>query len=541
MTEVAIAALLGGCAYLISNSKKSTTENFEYKLSKQNTTINDNLLQTSMNPASNITLRNSMDKYVNNTKSLTNQKESFQSNFSHNNMVPFYNNNSYGYDNETYTNDSRLDTYTGMGSQSISKEETSTLFKPSDNMQNVYGNQNQNDFLQSRVNESSRHANSKPWNEIQEGPGNLGFNSSMQYRDETKPKNVDELRTENNPKLEYLQNYNAPAYKPNKAGVLGKIVKKTPDTYHVNEGMGGMGPASGIEQPKQQPHQMMTNENRDTTSVMYYGARGGSEKLTYNKGQNEESKKIQLPSNPFTNLSSQNVYPTTDQNYGKQGFNILDNNRSSKNDNYFGNIKSEIVSNVIKPISNSLKYTKRGNLIHNPNPIGNIGGTSKKPIVYNPYEQTPVTNREMTGKSINHLNIQNQSGDGYITTNPYLTNTQRQSTNQSYMGNAAGMNNMKSYEAQYNQRNIEKPSDNRTSLGNMSLYSGNINASINGHEQSNERGNALYAPSNDTPNTQFIGQFTKQTQAYETTNVLDSQMLKAFKENPYTHSLSSVA
>jgi hypothetical protein len=542
MTEVAVVALLGGCAYLISNQKKNSVENFEDQNNvKKNKIINDNLLQTSMNPNSNVTLRNTMDKYVDNTKKLTNQKESINSQYTHNNMVPFYNNNSYGYDNDSYANDSRLDTYTGMGSQSFSKQETATLFKPSDNTQNVYGNQNQNDFLQSRVNESSRHANAKPWTEIREGPGELGFNSSAQYRDETRPKTVDELRAANNPKSVYELNYKAPAYKPNQSGQLGKIVKKTPDTYHVNEGMGGMGPAYGYDQPTQKPEQMMTQENRDTTSVMYYGARGGAEKLSYNKPQNEESKRIQLPSNPFSNLSSQNVYPTSDQNYGKHGFNILENNRSSKNENYFGNIKSEIVSNVVSPIANGLKYTKRNNLVDNPNPIGNVGTTNKKPIVYNPYEQAPVTNRQMMSESINHLNVQNQTSTGYITSNPYVTTTQRQSTNQSYMGNASGANNMKSYEAQYNQQNIQKPFENRMALGNMSLFNGSVNASITGHEQSNERGNALYAPSNDTPNTQFLGQMTKQTQSYETKNELDSQMLKAFKENPYTHSLNSVA
>jgi len=201
MTEVAVVALLGGCAYLISNQKKNSVENFEDQNNvKKNKIINDNLLQTSMNPNSNVTLRNTMDKYVDNTKKLTNQKESINSQYTHNNMVPFYNNNSYGYDNDSYANDSRLDTYTGMGSQSFSKQETATLFKPSDNTQNVYGNQNQNDFLQSRVNESNRHANAKPWTEIREGPGELGFNSSVQYRDETRPKTVDELRAANNPK-----------------------------------------------------------------------------------------------------------------------------------------------------------------------------------------------------------------------------------------------------------------------------------------------------------------------------------------------------
>ena len=121
-----------------------------------------------------------------------------------------------------------------------------------------------------------------------------------------------------------------------------------------------------------------------------------------------------------------------------------------------------------------------------------------------------------------------------------MNNTQRQSTSHSVMGGASGMSHYKSYDAEYNQRNIQKPYENRMATGNMSLYNGNINASINGHEQCNVRTNALYAPSNDTPNTNVLGQFTKQNQKYELPTI-DNSILKAFKENPYTHSLSSVA
>jgi len=48
----------------------------------------------------------------------------------------------------------------------------------------------------------------------------------------------------------------------------------------------------------------------------------------------------------------------------------------------------------------------------------------------------------------------------------------------------------------------------------------------------------LYAPTNDTPH--LLGEVTKQTQTYELPR-MDNSILKAFKENPYTHSLSSVA
>ena len=51
-------------------------------------------------------------------------------------------------------NKSILDNYTGAGTYDIQKNEVAQLFKPQDNTQNVYGNQNSNDFLQSRMNTS---------------------------------------------------------------------------------------------------------------------------------------------------------------------------------------------------------------------------------------------------------------------------------------------------------------------------------------------------------------------------------------------------
>lgn len=519
MTEVVIATVLLGSAYLLSNQKSK--ENFEEQIVKPTIT---NTLQNRMEP----TILNPKTEKLNTTVDKYFDKTVLNGPFSHNNMTPFYKNNSYG--NNNYVNDNRLDTYTGSGSNNIVKQETATLFKPQDNLQNVFGNQNQNDFLQSRVNESSRHANSKPWEEIREGPGDLGFNSSMQYRDQTQPKTVDQLRTANNPKSVYHLNYKSPAYKPNQSGQIGKMIKKTPDTYYVNEGSGGMGPARGLEQPTQKPLQMLTNENRDDTSVLYYGARGTNTNV-YTKGSNEESKKIQLPANPFTNLSSQ-VFQVSD--HGKESFKLLDNNRTTKQD-YFGNIKGQFMSNVVSPIANQLKYTKKSNLIEHPNPVGFMGTTQLKPIVFNPY--APTTNREMMSETKPHLNFQGQS-TSYINSNPYISNTQRQTTSHSVMGGASGVSQYKSYDAEYNQRNIQKPYENRMATGNMSLYNGNINASINGHEQCNVRTNALYAPSNDTPH--ILGQFTKQNQKYELPTI-DNSILKAFKENPYTHSLSSVA
>ncbi|ADX05850.1 hypothetical protein 162322352 [Organic Lake phycodnavirus 1] len=520
MTELVVATMLLGGAYLVSNKKKENFEEIDVNLKKS---IVNNSSKSTLAPKSE-PLTTSVQKFF------PSEENSPNSNFTHNNMTPFFKKKSYG--NNLFNSDNRLDTYTGSGSNTIVKKETATLFKPQDNVQNVFGNPNENDFLQSRVIESKRHANTKPWKEIREGPGDLGFNSGAQYRDQTRPKTVDQLRVANNPKSEYNNNYQAPAYKPSQSGQIGKTIKKNPDTYHVNDGVGGMGPARGMDKQGEKPLQMLTHEHRENTSVSYYGARGASSNTTYTKGNNEESKKIQLPGNPFTNMSSQSVFHVSD--HGKNGINVLENNRSTKQD-YFGAIKGQLYANTVEPIVNQWRPTKKP--IEHPNPVGFMGNTQKKHMVSNEY--APTTNREMMSETKPHMNVQGHNSHSYIQTNPYSSKSQRHTTSHSVLGNAGGISAKTSYDATYNQRNIQKPYENRIATGNMSLYNGNINASINGREQSNIRGNALYAPSNDTPH--ILGETTKQTQKYESPQGIDNSILKAFKENPYTHSLSSVA
>jgi hypothetical protein len=83
------------------------------------------------------------------------------------------------------------------------------LFEPNENYQWAHGAPNENDFYQSRVNASMKMANTLPFKQEQVAPGlglgyntqgGDGFNSGMMERDSWKPKTVDELRTDNNPR-----------------------------------------------------------------------------------------------------------------------------------------------------------------------------------------------------------------------------------------------------------------------------------------------------------------------------------------------------
>jgi hypothetical protein len=508
-------------------------------------TVLNNIDRTSLNTNNKGVYSQYQDKYIKPTvevgefMSLTGEKVD---NFKHNNMNVFYNNKSnglYTQPNFNNLNENRLDNYTGMGSNTIEKTEISSLFKPQEHIQNVYGSQNQSDFLQSRVNESLRHANTKPWQEVQEAPGSTGFNTAVENRDKWMPKKVNELRVANNPKSNYELNYVAPAFKMGEHAQLGKMIQKGPEKYHIN-GTNGMGAPQGILKPTQMSEQMLTNEHRENTSVAYYGPRN-VDSAGYVKGKYEEAHKNQLPANPYLNLAANNVFPTSEQNYGKDTYKSYTNNRDASGE-YFGAVRGLFMANVVNPIVNGLKHTKKTNVIDNSNQIGYMSGNIKHTI-QNDIAPAP-TNRQMQEERIglNHLQV-NRFNDptGYLTANPYLVGTQRESTTYSNLGNAKGLANTRSYQAEYNQRSYEKPSENRIASGNTNVFNNVMNVNNSKTEISNERVQPVYIPT--VPQINHLGNNTTQKQEYKNINdeYLQADLLKAFKQNPYTKPIGSVA
>jgi len=456
----------------------------------------------------------------------------------HNNMNSFYNNKSNGaFSQDKYNKvDITMDNYTGAGSMQIEKSAVSCFFKPHENMQNVYGNQNQSEFMQSRVVESQRFANSKPWEEVRVAPGTSGFNSGMENREKWIDKTVDQLRITNNPKADTPTNYVPPAYKMGDHAMIGKTINKKPDTYHVNNEMKGN--AKGILKPTQSSEQMLTDENREHTSVSYFGTRV-ADTAGYVKGEYDESHKQCLPANPYLNLTGTQVFPTTEQNYGKSSYKSYNNNRNSETE-YMGAVKGLFMANVVNPIVNGLKHTKKENFVETPQNINITGAV--KPAVYDG-TTAPVTNRQIQVNRIgtNYMQVNRQSSDGYMTSNPYLNGQQRETTEGSYMGNAGGLPGTKSYNAEYNQREFGKPITNRTPVGNTSVFNNSMNVQMKECNPTNTWTPIKYNPT--APNIQQIGMNTTMPNEYRNVNdeYLQADMLKAFKQNPYTKPIGSVA
>lgn len=570
MAQIAIPLVVVGVLYLISNDKKNEKFTNPMDLAAVSNDPNADKLNNDVNPNEKSTFYNNIDstklntnnegvysqyqdKYLLKNPKKQNGKNEFQNlagntmtynDINHNNMQIFYNNKSNGASSQLkYDNDLKLDTYSGSGSLSIEKREVSSFFKPAES-QNVYGTQNQSDFFQSRVNESLRHANTKPWAEIKDSAGTLGFNSAVVDRDKWLPKKVDELRTTNNPKSNYELNYQSPAYQPtavDRSSDVNKInmVKKKPDTYHMNSGVGGMGPAIGEAKPTQFSEQMLTDENREHTSVSYYGVKSALETQGYVQGQTNEPHRDELPTNSFINLTGNHIYPHNSNT--KDSYKAYSNSRDV-NAGYFGNLQGTFMQNIVDPLVKGLKHTKKTNFTENKT-NGNLSGGIKH-MVFNPNEHLTATNREMTGEKIglNHLNFERQNPNGYINSNPYLPSTQRE-TSSSQMGIATSKLPMgKSYDAEYNQRSFEKPTVGRTNIGNMSLFNSETNVAITGRELCNDRGTPIFVP-NITPHHGQLGTNTIQPQNYNNINESYNHpdLLKAFKNNPYTQPLNSVA
>ena len=592
MAQIAIPLLLLGTAVLISNDKNENEENEEEcvgvgkenmanlsdidprgdLLSKEYSNFYPNIAKSDNNMNNQQEVSQYQDKYFLNNISSEEQSSSNTSDnifknlageqikyedINHNNMNLYYGDKSNGVD--SINTSSILDSYTGQGTYDIKKEEIATMFKPEDNTQNVYGNQNQNEFFQSRVNTSLRHANNKPWEEIRVAPGlgkkyddnviTSGYNNYNESRDMWLPKGVDELRASNNPKNIYcLHDHMGPAIKPvQNRGQQGKIVKKTPDSYFVNKDNLGM--IAGTSGPKMHTvgsHQMLTNENRDNTSVEYYGTRINKNSSSYAKQNYLDSNKQQLDAVPITNRVDTTTNPTSEQNFGKTSYSTYNNNRNTTKTSHFGGMGTT-VSSIVQPIMNGLRHSKKVNTTTSLQSSGNVGLNNVAAHAIRNKQQVFTTNREMyeCDLNMNHLNVQKQQDSAYMNVNPVLNATQRNSMNQSETGPAAShLSGNMSYVAQYNQKNNNRVyASDVQSNGNISLFNNKIVAQVNAKECENTRSTPIYAPkptSYQHP-SDSLGTVTSMPQNYQeiSNSQLDSSLLNAFKSNPYTQPLNS--
>lgn len=480
--------------------------------------------------------------------------------FKHNNMVPFQGGKIKGYTYDVNISESVLDNMNGSGSQVIKKIEQAPLFKPEDNVQWAYGAPNNSDFFQSRVNPGMWNNNVKNFNTEMVGPGlNLGFttngsggyNSGMEARDCWLPKTVDELRVVTNPKLEYTQvNLEGPANSLVKnVGILGRVEKQNPDKFFINTQDRWLTTTGAEKGETLRPIQELGVIKRNDVKNNYVGPAISDGTVSYATTNFEQPKRSQLSAVDVP-ISCATGRGPIHENNKKKTHTIYNNNRSkiSQPDTMRSGFSGAIGA-VIAPILDILRPSKKEETINNVRIYGDAAPYIPNGYVNNPNDITPTTIRETTLYSP-QFNIGNQKESIYVNNYTLTDPTQRDTTNCSTLGNVGGKSNQEGdmlYDAVYRQTNNEiKSSDviyNRTNHGNTNFFNNETNVQVrkmtpvcNPNIFNTANSVVKRPPSKYTYGKVNVPQYYNECVGCDR---IDGNLLQAFRNNPYTHSLTS--
>lgn len=486
--------------------------------------------------------------------------------FKHNNMVPFYGGKPKGNTFHANTAESVLDNMVGSGSQTIKKIEQAPLFKPEQNMQWTFGTPNNSDFYQSRVNPGMKVNNVKPFDTIMVAPGldksdtingSGGYNSGMESRDKWLPYTVDELRVATNPKLEYtLDGLEGAANSYIKAvpikEMLGRIEKQRPDRFYINSQDRYFTTTGAAKGEALRPIQEMGIIKKNDGLTEYVGPAAPADiKGGYAPENFEPSKRVQLECLDVKPSSAVGRAPIEGGNIRIRSHTNHHTNRSLlKQPDTIRSGFSGAIGAVIAPILDAFRPTRKEETLNSVRVYGVAKSATPGGYVINPLDTTKTTNKETTLYSPT-FQINNQKESMYVNnyTNPDLT--QRDTTSCEYYTAAGGYSStygQMNYDAAYNQHNNDIKTStikNRPNQGGMQLFDPYMNITTTREDQT-RFDNWMAPPSSVTPAPPSVNTYgaIRAPQYYDQCygcERINPDILKAFKDNPYTHSLTDSA
>jgi len=485
--------------------------------------------------------------------------------FKHNNMVPFNGGKVKGRSYDVNIAETVLDNMIGSGSQVIKKIEQAPLFKPQENMNWTYGAPNQSDFYQSRVIPGMKNNNVKPFDSVMVGPGldqgygmngSNGFNSGMEARDKWLPKTVDQLRVDTNPKLEYeLAGHEGPADSFIKTApttqMLGRVEKQRPDTFFINTQDRWLTTTGASKGETQRPTQEMGVIRRNDIPIDYMGPAGSIEVKAATAPQNyEPAKRHEVLEGMVNHSRAAGRGDHTDKDSFLKSHTNYENHRSTvKQPDTMRSGFGGAIGAVIAPLMDFLRPTRKDETINSVRIYGDVGTSVPKSYVINPQDTTPTTIKETTLHSLD-FNINNQKESIYVNnyTSPDLT--QRDTTSAEYYtaagGYATGYGDM-NYDAAYRQHNNDikaqtiynRPNQGGTQLFNQQMH---VNCNKSDCDRLDGRMNPAHSRiSGLPPSVQTYGAIHAPQYYNECAGCdrINPDILSAFKNNPYTHSLTS--
>lgn len=332
-----------------------------------------------------------------------------QEDFTHNNMVPFFRGES-KQNVDMDGNRSIMENFTGSTDVYRHKTETKSFFDVKDNVGFVNGMPTftgLND-IKSRYIPSDKRQGESPIEKINVGPGiaagyvatpSGGLNQSN-ARDFVMPKDTNDIRTANKPKLTY-EGRTINGLKSGQRGIVATPKKYRPDTYTNNSPEHYFKNGSNITAPAMR-EKFCFGANGRMVQRSYYGGAG--------QGQNLKPYKVpaikKSTKHNYMNPVPRNGYrgdawklsPCNEKYVGDYGRNVIENKPNEREKTETRTILNNItttVKKIIAPLQDIFRKTRNENFIGNNRPDGNFkAAMPSKPTMYDPEDVARTTIKE---------------------------------------------------------------------------------------------------------------------------------------------------
>ena len=464
------------------------------------------------------------------------------SDFTHNNMVPFFG-SKVRQNVGPQTNSGILDSYTGSGVTQIKKQEVETMFNTAQTpFGNPFGLENSTQFFEDRIELPRNRAGEKPFEPVRVGAGvgekfgstGKGGFQQMEVNElmmQKMPK-TDDLRTSDNPKLTYKgQIVPGQRFIANSAQDSGEVRKYKPDTFYIDEGGKLMGGAFGqdIQKEAVRPVQVMKYTSRTDTTAELIGPAASTEfGESYVTGSYRTPMAQQYGGAGFRN-ADMTTYNTSDTDapeadYGRSSIEIRPNERNATSTRTMGlNLAPADTGAVTNHFTDRARPTYRGETIGSIRQTGTpVGYAQGAPAITVWSDDVARTTVKETTINWNYLGMASSASapnrlQVYDPDDVARTTQKSQiSAKSEYFGAPmASQQDFMSHDAAYNMRTNptkEKVSEGRTPMsgnGGLAVFTGEVN---NQHSRKldtdviNDRANAVNRSMDLSPGVGDIGE-----------------------------------
>ena len=500
------------------------------------------------------------------------------SEFTHNNMVPFYK-GSVTQNVSDVANRNILDDHVGAGSTQVSKREQAPLFDPHrEPTGNVYGLESTTDFRQDRMVASTSRAFEKPVESVKVAPGlNSGYSSFGEggfHQFETgeimrQRRSVDELRTLSNPKVTYETPIVPGKLFITQRGDIGETRKYHPDTFFINQnGERNFVTVSENSKPTERAAQVIKHQAREDTSTQNIGPAGAADfTATYNVPSARAPMVHQQDGYGFRNADAATYGVTNtdaeNNDYGRRGVNFYTNQRNVTTERGQGlNLKPAGVPGaltVYDPSDIARTTIRETTAMNDYSGIAGPSGGAQKLTVYDPTDITRVTLRNTNAEPDRAMNVSRAGMPGQPVL-PFVDgvkNTAKAeiSAHSAYTGpgGRGAVNFEQSYNAAYDMRTnptkevIAKGRRPVAGNGALPLFNGedymNVTYRRPDTDSLNDRGSAKNRVVGPTLGTEAIGmQRPKNTLSLDISRDRNLDViLQSLDDNPYAVNIGSAA